>query len=223
MSDHSSLSRRELIALAASIPAAVPLVEYVRASAEDARALDGALLFALAEAVLPTELGADFVRRAATRFDAWTRGYVAGAELDHGYGSADLMHAAANPSPKWATQLAALDRDARSRNGRGFAAIGIAERQALVRAAVDAAQKAARVTRAPSANDIASGKIPATAQSLPAVVEAPHVAVALLAHFYESSEANDLCYGASIGKQTCRPLGAQHAKPVPLARAGRRA
>ena len=41
---------------------------------------------------------------------------------------------------------------------------------------------------------------------MPNVAEANHVAVALLAHFYESSAAADLCYEAHIGRETCRPL-----------------
>jgi hypothetical protein len=51
---------------------------------------------------------------------------------------------------------------------------------------------------------------------MPTVVDANHVAVALLAHFYESPGAADLCYEAQIGRQTCRPLAAQAAKPRPI-------
>jgi len=42
------------------------------------------------------------------------------------------------------------------------------------------------------------------------------IAVALLAHFYESPGATDLCYEAQIGRQTCRPLAAQASKPRPI-------
>ena len=42
------------------------------------------------------------------------------------------------------------------------------------------------------------------------------VAVALLAHFYESADGIDLCYRAQIGKGTCRPLSQQSRKPLPL-------
>ena len=48
---------------------------------------------------------------------------------------------------------------------------------------------------------------------MPAVAGASHVALALLAHFYGSSAANDLCYGAQIGKSTCRPLAASPHAP----------
>ena len=51
---------------------------------------------------------------------------------------------------------------------------------------------------------------------IPSVGAANHVALALLGHFYSSSEANDRCYQANIGKQTCRPLGASSRKPLPM-------
>lgn len=218
MHESQSVSRREFVALAASLPAAAPLLDYARSIAETARALDEPLVRALAETVLPTELGADGMRAASSRFLAWARGYVAGAELDHGYGTGELTHAGRDPVPTWSAQLSALEREARARHASGFGALTIARREALVRAAVNAAQQHARAARTPSANDIASGAMPSTPESMPAVAEAPHVAIALLAHFYESSEANDLCYGVAVGKQTCRPLAAQREKPVALAR-----
>jgi hypothetical protein len=57
---------------------------------------------------------------------------------------------------------------------------------------------------------------------MPSVAEASHVAVALIAHFYDSSEANDLCYEAKIGKATCRPLEASARKPLPMLKVSER-
>jgi hypothetical protein len=51
---------------------------------------------------------------------------------------------------------------------------------------------------------------------MPAVGDAQNVIIALIAHFYDSSSANDLCYQAQIGRQTCRPLAAQSRKPLPM-------
>ena len=51
---------------------------------------------------------------------------------------------------------------------------------------------------------------------LPAVGDADHVAVALLAHFYVSPAATDLCYGVAIGRESCRPLGQSTRQPLPL-------
>jgi hypothetical protein len=72
--------------------------------------------------------------------------------------------------------------------------LSVAERTALVRSAL----QGQRVDR------------------MPGVADASHVALALLAHFYESSAAADLCYEAQIGKNQCRPLAASSKKPLPL-------
>jgi hypothetical protein len=57
---------------------------------------------------------------------------------------------------------------------------------------------------------------------MPSVADASHVAVALLAHFYESPAAGDLCYEARIGRQTCRPLAQQSRKPLPVLKVSER-
>ena len=57
---------------------------------------------------------------------------------------------------------------------------------------------------------------------MPGVADANHVSLALLAHFYDSSAATDLCYEAQIGKQTCRPLAASARKPLPLLKVSER-
>ena len=53
----------------------------------------------------------------------------------------------------------------------------------------------------------------ARAERLPSVLAAPHVALALLSWFYASPEANDLCYQARIGRDSCRPLNDNPKKP----------
>jgi hypothetical protein len=202
----ASLSRRAFVGWLGALPAAraLPSLEFTRHLAGLRRALDPALLTSLAGAVLPSELGPEATRRVASAFARWADGYAPGAELDHPYGASDIARAGADPSPAWARQLATLERDARSRHGRGFARLTVAERQALVRMAIDGS--AATTT---------------STQALPAVAAAPHVAIALMSHFFASSEATDLLYGVAIGKQRCRPLAAQRAKPVPLTRAAR--
>jgi hypothetical protein len=94
-------------------------------------------------------------------------------------------------------QLRSLNADARSTHGRQFSALSVAERRTLVRA---------QLTRDAATNlpgDVASAR---------------HVALALLASFYASPEATDLCYQARIHKNACRPLGTSLQRPLPLAR-----
>lgn len=169
-----------------------------------AMALDPAMVEAIATVVLPSALGADGHRRASATFLRWLAGYRAGAELVHGYGTAEIRSTAASPEGRWREQLAALDAAARARHARGFAALPRAERETLVREAL-AGERGAR---------------------LPAPLAAPHVALALLAHWAQSPEAIDLCHEARIARQQCRPLVNAPKEPVPLERpasGGRRA
>jgi hypothetical protein len=176
----------------------MPLAIVVRrahAAAVTHLAADPATLTALGEAVLPAKaLGTAGVTRAVAAFRDWGAGYREGAELNHGYGTARLRSTGPTPLTRWMTQLDALDNAARAAHQKAFAALTVEQRDALVRAALEGQ----RVDRLPSA------------------VDAPHVALALLGHFYGSSTANDLCYEAHIGRETCRPLAQQARKPLPM-------
>ena len=182
------LSRRAFVgALAAAIPAAA-LVRRAHALAVDHISADSRTLRALGEAVLPSELGTAGIASAVANFQRWIAGYREGAELLHGYGTSTLEKAGPTPATKWATQLARLD-------AKHFADLPIEQRRAIVR------------------SELAELKV----DRVGSVGRAPHVAVALLAHFYASPEATDLCYQAKIGKQTCRPLATSSRQPLPLA------
>ncbi len=187
------LTRRRFVqSVAALVPvAALPLGAGSRRA--DAEPLDERLLRAVAEAVLPSELGRDGMTRVVTGFQRWLAGYRPGAELDHGYGTAEIDHAPASPASRWQAQLEALDGAARERFGARFPSLDPAERSALVAAAL--------------------GERPA--DRLPPAVEAPHVAVGLLAHFYDTPDATDLCYRAAIGRYGCRPLASSPERPGP--------
>ena len=159
------------------------------AQAPDLSATDEARLLALAEVVLPAELGAgrsavvdDFVR--------WTRGYREGAEMDHGYGITHLRKTPAPPAARYPAQLAALDRAARAR-GASFDALDLESRRVLVEAAI----AAARVER------------------LPARPTGDHVATDLMAFYFQSPAANDLAYDAAIGRDQCRGLPGSSERP----------
>ena len=194
------LSRRTFLA---SLAAAVPLAVVVRrAHAAAVIHLQGnpGTLDALAECVLPSALGKAGASREATALRDWGAGYREGAEINHGYGTSRLRSTGPTPVTKWAAQLDELDAAARTTHQRGFRELTISERQEIVRAAL----QGQRLDR------------------MPAIADASHVAVALLAHFYESSDAADLCYEAKIGKATCRPLSASARKPLPLLKVSER-
>lgn len=192
-----TLSRRGFLAsLAATVPLAV-VVRRAHAAAIVHLAADPATLVALGEVVLPaSELGRGGVSRAVTAFIDWGRGYRENAELNHGYGTSRLRSSGPTPVTRWTAQLDDLDAAARTAHGKRFREIPLAQRSEIVRTAL-AGQRIDRI---------------------PAVNEASHVALALTAHFYESAAATDLCYQATIGKQTCRPLAQQARKPLPQLR-----
>lgn len=188
------ISRRRFLA---TLAAAVPLAAVARRAHAAALAhleSDPATLDALAEAVLPSALGRAGARRAAAAFRDWGAAYRENAELVHGYGTSRLRSTGPTPVTRWATQLDDLDARARAEHRRSFRELSVADRATVVRAALDGQ----RLDRMPS------------------VATAGHVALALVAHFYESPAAIDLCYDARIGRQTCRPLAAQSHKPLPL-------
>jgi hypothetical protein len=196
-----TLSRRTFLStLAASVPLTV-IVRRAHAAALEHLQGDPGTLTALAEVVLPAAaLGTKGITRAATAFRDWGAGYREGAELVHGYGTSRLRSAGPTPLTRWSKQLDDLDSAARSAHGKPFRAIGPGERTALVRAAL-AGQRLDR---------------------MPGVADAGHVALALMAHFYESADAADLCYDAQIGKNQCRPLATSPRKPLPMVKLSER-
>ena len=195
------LSRRSFLA---SLASAVPLAAVVRhahAAAVEHIQADPATLDALAEVMLPAAaLGRAGVMRASAAFRAWGADYREGAEINHGYGTSRLRTLGPTPLTRWAKQLDDLDAAARAKHQKRFRELTIDDRAALVRGALEGQ----RVDR------------------MPGVVDAPHVALALLAHFYDSTAATDLCYQAQIGRQTCRKLSDAPRKPLPMLKVSER-
>ena len=190
---HSFSRRTFLASLAATVPVAM-IVRRAHAAAVLHIQADPATLEALAEVLLPSALGQAGLGAEVAAFRDWSAGYRESAELNHGYGTSRLRSAGPTPLTRWAQQLDGLDREARDKHQRNFRELGAAERQAIVRAAL----QGERLDRNPG------------------VAEANHVAVALLVHFYASPAATNLCYQANIGKLTCRPLAASARKPLPM-------
>jgi hypothetical protein len=185
------LSRREFLGwLAAVVPAGI-IVRRAHAESIAHLATAPETLDALGGAILPTELGAAQTARVVGRFRRWIDGYRENAEINHGYGTARLRFTGPTPATKWAKQLDDLEAAARGAHGRSFAELTATQRQDLVRPLI-AAERG----------------IPASPDG------GTHVAVALLGFFYGSSQATDLCYEATIGKSTCRPLSESGKRPA---------
>jgi hypothetical protein len=136
--------------------------------------------------VLPSELGPTGIREIARRFEIWVREYRPGAEMDHGYGVTHLRTKAPSPAPAYLQQLESL---------RPNLLTGDA---ASRRQAVEAALEEAKLT------------------DLPRSPDGRHVAADLMAFYFRSSDANDLCYRAAIGRDLCRGLKGSDNPPAAL-------
>lgn len=190
-------SRRQFLAWMAGFVPAAFIVRRAHVASIAHLAAAPETLDALGRAVLPNELGDAQIGRTVAAFRRWMDGYRENAELNHGYGNSRLRFSGPTPATRWMKQLDDLETAAKSASGSTFAALPVAQRQALIRPAL-ATERGAGVSSSPDA--------------------ANHVAAALLAFFYASPAATDLCYEAKIGKNTCRPLGESSARPVALSR-----
>ncbi len=177
-----------------------PLAASGQAQAAEIRGLEARALRPLADVVLPAELGAARIERATAAFARWIAGYREGEELLHPYGSERIGTTGPSPAAGWAAQLVALDAAARATHGSAFASLTVEQRTAVVTDALSRVPYGARV---------------------PAPLAAPHVSLALVAHFLESSDAVNLAYGRVIDPRQCRPLAASPREPVAIGRGGR--
>jgi hypothetical protein len=182
--------------------AGAPQAETVGAEAEPSQSAvtSAETLRALGEAVLPTgDLGAEGVERVVGEFEEWIEEFEPVAERPHGYlhrGLAEIRYGPPHPGPRWMAQIEALELEAQRRHRSHFADLSVERRRALIEGQLERGEL--------------GGRIPGAGQ-------ARHVALGLMAFFYDSSEATDLCYRASIGRYRCRGLGSLGREPRPLA------
>jgi len=148
---------------------------------------------AVATIVLPVGiLGEEGVRRVVEGFEKWLDELEPVAELDHAYIFTDeILYGPPDPEPLFRAQLEALELEAEKRHEASFAAISREEQEALLRRQLP----------------------PDSGEALPDPARAPHVALGLLAYFYQTSEANDLCYERAIEKTTCRGVESGASEP----------
>ena len=147
----------------------------------------------LAATLLPSAIGAAGQDQAVDDFLRWMRDTKEACRSAHGYGDPRLVRSAPSPVPAYRKQLEALQQTARARGGR-FGALPLDTRHAIV----DEAFKAANV------------------QNLPQRPDGRHVAADLIAHYFRSSAANDLCYNARIGRNAYRAIRVTTVRPQPL-------
>jgi hypothetical protein len=193
----ASTRRRFLKDSAAAVTAAgvfsAPAAELLRQTAPTKQLVSQQTLQAVGEVVLPSsELGKDGIGKVVAGFQTWLDGFEPVAELDHPYlSSSEIQYGPPDPRPRWQTQLEALELEAQKKYGSSFGALGPRERRQMI----ERAMRDDRLDR------------------LPPTAEAHHVATGLLAYFYATPEATDLCYEAAIGRFGCQGLEAGAQKP----------
>jgi hypothetical protein len=188
------MKRRALLQLLAAAAAWLPVSAFrLRAQTVPLSTEHVAQLHALAEAVLPQTLGMDGRRTVVADFQRGLIGYRAGAEMDAGYGFPRLRRTPPSPFGRYPSQLDALDARARA-SGRGFGDLPLATRQQVVRTAIDDA----KIDR------------------LPSQPNGQHIATDLMAFYFATPAATDLCYEARIGGDTCRSLSGSAERPARL-------
>ena len=195
----AEINRRGFLgSVAAALPVAAASHRALKQTKPGTPGLDDELTRALGHAVLPAELGSDGIDRVVAGFHIWLEEYQPGAELNHGYGTADIEFTPDDPTTGWQAQLNELEREAQRQLQMSFVQLDSEGRRGIVR------------------RQISGDRL----DRLPRPYRARHVAVGLLAYFYSTPEATDLGYQAAIGKNNCRPLARSSREPISLRRRG---
>lgn len=186
------MKRRQALQTLATAAAALPLMR-VPLEAQELSADHLFLLRDVAATVLPSAIGNKGQNDAVDNFLKWVREYKEGVALSHGYGEPRLVKSGPSPASGYSKHLTALLQAAQARGGR-FGALPLEVRRQLL----DDAFKLADV------------------RNLPGRPDGKHVVVDLMAHYFRSSAANDLCYNARIGRNTYRAIRVTTVRPRAL-------
>jgi hypothetical protein len=196
------MKRRQALQTLATAAAALPLMRVelradvsaeALAKVDELPAAQVGVLRDVAATVLPSAIGAKGQNDAVDQFLRWIREYQEGVALSHGYGEPRLVKSGPSPAANYAKQLIDLEGAAKVRGGR-FGALPIETRRQLLDAAFTAAD----------------------VRNLPGRPDGKHVIADLMAHYFRSSAANDLCYDARIGRNTYRAIRVTTVRPAAL-------
>ena len=199
-SDRRSFLKRSVTAVSAMAvtgcaPGSEPGTRDLEGSdASTSTALPPTTLDAVGEVVLPAELPAQERQQVVSGFRAWLADFRPVVEQNHGYGTSEIDYGPPDPAPAYRAQLLALDLEAERRHQSDFASLPAEAREALLRRSLDGV----------------------AGDGMPDPLTAEHVALALMARYYDSSAALDRCYGVGIARYSCRGLSGLTDRPSPL-------
>ena len=184
-------TRRSFLKQSVATVAAASVAGCAPDDGGDTSRLPSHTLRAVGGAVLPAELGAEGRERAVAAFDRWSDGLEPVAELAHPYLVPETRYSGPDPRPGWAAQLEGIEKECRARFGKALGDLDVPARRKLL-----------------------AGPVGAAGPGLGAPANANHIAVALMAHFFASPAATDMCYRRTIAKQQCRGLEGAGGEPV---------
>lgn len=192
------MRRRTLLKSLAAAFATRPVAALAQGPATTFSATEVDTLHAIADVVLPEEIGVDARRRAVASFVSWFANYRPGADMGHGYGSSTLQ-AASGPSPfgRYGAQFAALDSAARTRGAGTFRSLSAADRRPIVEQFLNDPQPVNRLPAQPTGTNIIAD---------------------LMGSYFTSANAWDVAYRAQILRDSCRTLDNSADAPMPLRR-----
>ncbi len=188
------MNRRSILQLLGT--AAVSLgwrPSLARAQAAPLDAAGVGTLRALAPSVLPTAIGTAGADKVVDDFLVWLRGHKSGVDMGYGYG---ILRKRVTPTIAPATyrdQLGALEQAARAAGG-SLGTRSLDERRAICAKAIDEAG----------------------VKAFPGIPDGRNVVADFMSFYFSSSEANDLCHEARIGREKCRTLAGSSRRPESL-------
>jgi hypothetical protein len=185
---------KSLAAAFAARPAAALAQQAAAATTFSPAEID--TLHAIADVVLPAEIGAEARKKAVTDFVSWFANYRQGADMGHGYGASTLRAGSgSSPFSRYPAQFAALDAAARSRGGQTFQALPVSDRRAIVEQVLNDPQPVNRMPAQPTGANLVAD---------------------LMGSYFSSADAWDACYRAEIQRDSCRTLDNSAEPPRPL-------
>ena len=195
------MKRRTLLKSVAAALVARPaagLAQGAQAAVSSFTLADIETLRAIADVVLPEEIGAPARERAVMAFVRWHDRYREGADMGHTYGASTVRATAGlAPARRYPPQLAALRDAAVARGATSFARLPREARRAVIEAQLNT---------------------PTPVTRMPAQPTGANLVADLMGSFFNGPDGWDACYGAEIRRYACRTLEDSAEPPVPIRR-----
>jgi len=190
------MKRRTLLKSLAGAVVARPVAALAQTPPSSFTSSQIATLNALAEVVLPSEIGVAARERVVKSFVSWFANYKAGADMGHGYG-ASTVRQTSGPSPivRYPEQFDGLDAAAKAQGAASFRALPASARVVIVEQFLNEPGPVNRLSAQPNGANLVAD---------------------FMGRYFTSADAWDVCYRAEIRRDACRLLDDSEKPPAPL-------